>query len=163
MGAQLWRAGETGYRGMIAKIMAATVVSAATVLVSVAGAGADGDDHQQVSKAQFEILYNQCKYADTPKARESCRSRVKHTYRIGHRARLHARPRDQPAHRDRHRQRQRHLRCVPAGRNLDCRTYVGVTICGELKLNKDERECVEDSVKKGLGYRRAEVECYVYL
>jgi hypothetical protein len=119
---------------MIAKIMAATVVSAATVLVSVAGAGADGDDHQQVSKAQFEILYNQCKYADTPKARESCRSRVKHTYRIGHR-----------------------------DRNLDCRTYVGVTICGELKLNKDERECVEDSVKKGLGYRRAEVECYVYL
>jgi hypothetical protein len=121
---------------MTGKIMAVMALSTATVLASVAGAEADAGAHahkQQVSEKQYNILYNQCKYANTPKRRKACRKHVRHTYRIG--------------------------RYDP---DLDCRTYVGVTVCGELKLSRSERECVADSVSKGLTRRRSEVECYVY-
>jgi hypothetical protein len=45
-------------------------------------------------------------------------------------------------------------------RQLDCRTYSGVSVCGTLKLSKAERRCTKDSTDQGLAFRRAEVECY---
>jgi hypothetical protein len=47
-----------------------------------------------------------------------------------------------------------------ASTELDCRTYSGVTVCGPLRLSRDERQCAQDSIDKGLSVRRAEVECY---
>ncbi|MEU0572585.1 hypothetical protein ABZ297_45270 [Nonomuraea sp. NPDC005983] len=88
---------------------------------------------REVSKHQYEILLSQCQYAHTSAARAECRAQVKKNYRIG---------KKDPT--------------------LDCRTYVGVTVCGELKLSSSQRECVRDSVEKGLTYRRSEVECYVF-
>ncbi|RCG22852.1 hypothetical protein DQ384_34995 [Sphaerisporangium album] len=87
-----------------------------------------------VSAAQYKILYNQCRYADTRKARRQCRLAVRTNYRIG-----------------------------AYNENLDCRTYSGITVCGTLKLNKRERRCVAYLVKAGLTERRAEVECYAFV
>ncbi|MGV9309750.1 hypothetical protein ACWENQ_35820 [Nonomuraea sp. NPDC004354] len=94
--------------------------------------GGIGPVHE-VSEQQYEILINQCRYADTPDARAECRSEVRRTYRIGR-----------------------------ADPTLDCRTYSGVSVCGELRLSPSERACVKDSVAKGLPFRRAEVECYAW-
>ncbi|SDJ54373.1 hypothetical protein [Nonomuraea jiangxiensis] len=63
----------------------------------------------------------------------SCRAAVKARYRIG-----------QP------------------DKSLDCRTYSGVSVCGTLHLSKAQRACAQESVSKGLSYRRAEVECYAF-
>ncbi|MEU9885309.1 hypothetical protein [Sphaerisporangium sp. NPDC051011] len=87
-----------------------------------------------VSATQYKILYNQCRYADTRRARRQCRHDVRVTYRIG-----------------------------AFNENLDCRTYSGITVCGTLKLNKRERRCVVYLVKAGLSSRRAEVECYAFV
>ncbi|MER7506484.1 hypothetical protein AB0L05_36715 [Nonomuraea pusilla] len=107
-------------------------------LGTLAGLGAsaasgDGVERREVSKEQYATLLGQCRYADTQSAREQCRTNVRETYRIGR-----------------------------TDRELDCRTYSGVTVCGTLTLGTSERACVQDSVSKGLTHRRAEVECYVY-
>jgi hypothetical protein len=86
-----------------------------------------------VSRAQYRILIAQCQYAESASARAQCRSDVASTYRVGE---------PDPA--------------------LDCRTFSSVTVCGELRLGKRERGCVEESVNGGLTYRRAEVECYAF-
>ncbi|MFD1938190.1 MULTISPECIES: hypothetical protein [Nonomuraea] len=91
------------------------------------------DQRHEVSEQQYQILIGQCRYADTPSARAQCRSQVRKQYRVG--------------------------KADPA---LDCRTYSGVTVCGELRLGPAERACVKDSVSKGLTFRRAEVECYAW-
>jgi hypothetical protein len=88
---------------------------------------------QEVSKAQYDILYGQCRYADTADARARCQERVRNAYRIGAR-----------------------------NPNLDCRTYSSVTVCGVLQLSERQKACVRESVKGGLTFRRAEVECYAF-
>lgn len=88
---------------------------------------------RQVSEAQYRTLRNQCRYADTKKAREQCRADVAERYYIG-------------GH----------------DPTLDCRTYSGVTVCGELKLSERERACAREAVQGGMTHRRAEVECYVF-
>jgi hypothetical protein len=113
-------------------------IAAVAGLVAVAALGGptvarDGLVPHEVSQEQYRILLTQCRYANTAKARAKCRSRVKQMYRIG--------------------------RTDPS---LDCRTYSGITVCGTLELGRAERECTRDSTKKGLSYRRAEVECYAY-
>ncbi|MER5622785.1 hypothetical protein ABT061_17270 [Streptosporangium sp. NPDC002544] len=110
-------------------------VAALAVMTTLATAGAghpmDGVGKQQVSREQYRILLNQCRYADTSAARRECRAEVRRTYTIGAR-----------------------------NPGLDCRTYSSITVCGELKLSKSEKQCVQDSVRGGLTYRRSEVECY---
>jgi hypothetical protein len=115
------------------KTMALAALSAATLLSTVAGGHAEVMHRHQVSRAQYRILINQCKYANGARARRSCRTNVRKHYIIGRR-----------------------------DPNLDCRTYASVTVCGKLKLSRSERACVKDSVRHGLTYRRAEVECYIY-
>ncbi|MEU7895723.1 hypothetical protein AB0B45_23065 [Nonomuraea sp. NPDC049152] len=105
-------------------------VVAALGLFAGPARGGTGNRHE-VSEQQYQILMGQCRYADTPSARAECRSQVRENYRIG--------------------------RFDPT---LDCRTYSGVTVCGELTLSPAERACVKDSVSKGLTFRRSEVECY---
>ncbi|MGW0594994.1 hypothetical protein [Streptosporangium sp. NPDC002607] len=108
-------------------------VAALAAMTTLAGAGhpMDGVGKQQVSREQYRILLNQCRYADTSAARRECRAEVRRTYIIGAR-----------------------------NPGLDCRTYSSITVCGELKLSKSEKQCVQDSVRSGLTYRRSEVECY---
>jgi hypothetical protein len=88
---------------------------------------------QEVSKGQYKVLFGQCRYANTPRARAQCRAMVQQKYRIGARNPF-----------------------------LDCRAYSGITVCGELMLSPAEQACVTESVKSGLTYRRAEVECYAF-
>lgn len=114
------------------KIICVAALAAMTTLAT-AGAGhpMDGVGKEQVSREQYRILLNQCGYADTGAARRECRAEVRRTYTIGER-----------------------------NPGLDCRTYAGITVCGVLKLSKSQRQCVQDSVRSGLTYRRSEVECY---
>ncbi|MEV5413410.1 hypothetical protein AB0K60_31830 [Thermopolyspora sp. NPDC052614] len=100
---------------------------------SAADGGPPRKPKEQVSRKQYEALIAQCRYAGRGWSRRHCESEVEESYRIGR-----------------------------ADPGLDCRSYVGVTVCGTLRLTRDERACVADSVDKGLGRRRAEVECYVY-
>lgn len=44
----------------------------------------------------------------------------------------------------------------------DCRTYSGVTRCGDLRLDDKQRACVTSSVQLGMTERRAEVECQAF-
>ncbi|MFI0405347.1 hypothetical protein [Actinomadura sp. 3N508] len=44
----------------------------------------------------------------------------------------------------------------------DCRTYSGVTQCGEPQLNEKQRACVTTAVQQGMTERRAEVECRAF-
>ncbi|MFI7417185.1 hypothetical protein [Nonomuraea sp. NPDC049684] len=113
------------------KIAAVAAIVALTTIGPAAASG-DGIEQQEVSKQQYRTLTAQCRYADTPALRQKCRQAVKENYRIGRR-----------------------------NRSLDCRTYSGVTVCGELLLSKTERACIDESTRQGLAYRRAEVECYV--
>ncbi|WP_449064072.1 hypothetical protein [Planomonospora algeriensis] len=87
----------------------------------------------EVSAEQHRILAGQCRYADTAGLRERCLVAVRRDYRVGR-----------------------------ENRDLDCRTYSGVTVCGRLPLSERERRCVEQWVTGGLTQRRAEVECYVF-
>jgi hypothetical protein len=41
----------------------------------------------------------------------------------------------------------------------DCRTYSGVTRCGEQQLTEKQRACVTAAVQEGMTERRAVVEC----
>ncbi|MEU1384651.1 MULTISPECIES: hypothetical protein [unclassified Nonomuraea] len=113
------------------KIAAVAAIVALTTIGPAAASG-DGIEQQEVSKQQYRTLTAQCRYADTQALRQKCRQAVKDNYRIGRR-----------------------------NRSLDCRTYSGVTVCGELLLSKTERACIDESTRQGLAYRRAEVECYV--
>lgn len=88
---------------------------------------------RQVSEAQYQILFSQCRYADTRAARRQCRTDVAQRYTVG--------------------------KYDPT---LDCRTYSGISVCGELKLSARERACVRSSVRDGITHRRAEVECYAF-
>ncbi len=116
-------------------ITTAVVLATTTMFGTVAAGGPpEQDDRQSVSEDQYKILVRQCRYADTAQARQDCLSEVERKYRVGEEA-----------------------------TDLDCRTYSGVTVCGVLKLSPRERQCVQDSVDKGLSYRRAEVECYAFL
>lgn len=92
-----------------------------------------GVEQQEVSRAQYDILVRQCRYANTPGDRERCRTEVREQYRIGRR-----------------------------NPTLDCRTYSGVTVCGRLELSAQERSCVKEAVGGGMTRRRAEVECYAF-
>jgi len=47
-----------------------------------------------------------------------------------------------------------------AAEQTDCRTYSGVKVCGELKLNAQQKQCVQKEVRLGITERRAEVECF---
>jgi hypothetical protein len=87
----------------------------------------------EVSPDQHRILTGQCRYADTAGMREECLAEVRRDYRVGR-----------------------------ENRDLDCRTYSSVTVCGRLPLSERERRCVETWVTGGLTQRRAEVECYVF-
>jgi hypothetical protein len=64
---------------------------------------------------------------------EDCRADVQKTYRVGR-----------------------------ADPELDCRSYSGVSVCGDLTLTPQERQCVITAVRGGLDPRRAEVECYAF-
>lgn len=44
----------------------------------------------------------------------------------------------------------------------DCRTYSGVTECGQPQLNEKQRACVTTAVQRGMTERRAEVECHAF-
>ncbi|WP_424535569.1 hypothetical protein ACOZ38_36620 [Sphaerisporangium viridialbum] len=119
---------------MMKRIFAATlllVVMVAGFLVT--GGTAQAASRISVSRAQYRILFHQCRYANTKKLRNQCRLAVSRRYRIG--------------------------RWNPY---LDCRTYSGITVCGKLKLSRAERRCVTRSVRAGLTRRRAEVECYAF-
>ncbi|MEU8266345.1 hypothetical protein AB0B89_04195 [Sphaerisporangium sp. NPDC049002] len=115
---------------LLLMVMAAGLVVTASAWGSTAQAAA----RTTVSKAQYKILYHQCRYANTKRLRRQCRADVRRNYRIG--------------------------RWNP---DLDCRTYSGITVCGKLKLSRRERRCVVRSVRdEGLSRRRAEVECYAF-
>lgn len=114
------------------KIAAVAAIVVVTTLGSAAASSGDGIEQQEVSKQQYRTLIAQCRYADTAGLRSRCRSAVKMNYRIGR-----------------------------TSHSLDCRTYAGTTVCGELMLSKAERACTDESTRNGLSYRRAEVECYV--
>ncbi|MET8138994.1 hypothetical protein ABZU32_01655 [Sphaerisporangium sp. NPDC005288] len=117
------------------RITTAVVLATTTMFGTVAAGGPpDQDGRQSVSADQYRILTRQCRYANTAQAQSDCRAEVRRKYRVGERA-----------------------------TGLDCRTYSGVTVCGTLKLGPREQRCVQDSVSKGLTYRRAEVECYAFL
>lgn len=115
------------------RIVVAGLGVVAALGLSAGSARGGTDPVHEVSEQQYQILRGQCQYADTPSARAECRSEVRWTYRIGH-----------------------------TDPTLDCRTFSGVTVCGELRLSPAERACVEDSVSKGLTFRRSEVECYAW-
>jgi hypothetical protein len=116
----------------VAMLAAMTLLGAMTTL-AVATAASAGGRQQEVSSAQFDILMRQCRYAETASARAECRSGVKLNYRVG-----------------------------SFDSSLDCRTYSSVTVCGPLSLGPKERACLDESVRQGLTYRRAEVECYAF-
>ncbi|TDB87084.1 hypothetical protein E1264_15825 [Actinomadura sp. KC216] len=44
----------------------------------------------------------------------------------------------------------------------DCRTYSGVTQCGEPRLTEKQRACVTTAVQQGMTERRAVVECRAF-
>lgn len=92
----------------------------------------DSGHRQSVSEDQYQVLIGQCRYIKTAGVRDACRSKVRDKYEIGE-----------------------------ASETLDCRTYSGVTVCGELDLTATQKKCVQHSVDSGLSYRRSEVECYV--
>ncbi|GAB2480998.1 hypothetical protein GCM10027187_55700 [Streptosporangium sandarakinum] len=118
--------------GIMKRIIAVAALLAGTAAtLSGAGAAAEAKPRTPVSESQYRILLNQCDYAGSASLRADCRARVKSTYRIG-----------------------------AANPNLDCRTYSGVTVCGDLTLTGKQCECIANLVKAGLTYRRAEVECY---
>ncbi len=130
------------------RIVAVTAFAALATLGTVASgdatsvrsrAASGGDtasvrDPHEVSRDQYRILFSQCRYADTAGARTRCRSDVVANYWIGE-----------------------------ASPELDCRTFSSVTVCGDLPLSEKELRCAKDSVDGGMTYRRAEVECYVFL
>ncbi|WP_424535348.1 hypothetical protein ACOZ38_35250 [Sphaerisporangium viridialbum] len=117
------------------RITTVVVLATMTMFGTVAAGGPPShEEKKSVSKDQYRILIRQCRYADTTKEQEECRARVEEKYEVGPR---------------------------PAT-DLDCRTYSGVTVCGVLKLNDREQQCVRESVDSGLSYRRAEVECYAF-
>jgi hypothetical protein len=87
---------------------------------------------RSVSEEQYRVLVGQCSYVKTAPGRDACRSAVRATYHVGE-----------------------------ASDSLDCRTYSGVTVCGELHLTDSQTQCVRHSVLSGLPFRRSEVECYV--
>ncbi len=101
--------------------------------LSAADGGPTGGPREQVSRKQFDTLIAQCRYAGSGERRRNCESEVDQRYSVGR-----------------------------ANPGLDGRSYAGVTVCGTLRLTRDERACVADSVGKGLSRRRAEIECYVY-
>ncbi|MER5425737.1 hypothetical protein [Streptosporangium roseum] len=113
--------------------------AAALFIVVTSGIVATGtsaqalDDDTPVGRDQYQVLMNQCQYADTEQLRSQCRSAVENDYRIG-----------------------------AENSSLDCRTYSGVTVCGNLPLSKREAACVQHSVEAGLTERRSEVECYAF-
>ncbi|MFJ2031838.1 hypothetical protein [Streptosporangium sp. NPDC087985] len=118
------------------RLMCAAALSMVAVLGIVAtgtSAQAWNGEKTPVGRDQYRILLNQCRYADSARLRSECRAAVRNTYRIG---------RENP--------------------NLDCRTYSGVTVCGELMLSKRQAACVQHSVGEGLSPRRSEVECYAF-
>ncbi|GAA3164778.1 hypothetical protein GCM10010466_64600 [Planomonospora alba] len=94
---------------------------------------APADGRTEVSRDQHRILTEQCRYADSARLRTQCLAAVERDYRVGR-----------------------------ENRDLDCRTYSGVTVCGRLVLSERERRCVREWVAGGLTPRRAEVECYVF-
>lgn len=102
-------------------------------LVATTG-GAQAAARTTVSRAQYTIMINQCRYANSKRLRRQCRKAVWKHYSVG-----------------------------AWNPRLDCRTYSGVTVCGRLKLSRRERRCVALSVAAGLTRRRARVECYVYV
>ncbi|MEV0590067.1 hypothetical protein [Nonomuraea cavernae] len=102
------------------------------ILGMVVGFAWDGTEPREVSEDQYHVLMEQCRYVDTSSRRAECRAAVKEGYRVG-----------------------------KADPTLDCRTYSGVTVCGELLLSDAENKCIRHSVDEGLPYRRAEVECYI--
>ncbi|GII53554.1 hypothetical protein Pth03_19430 [Planotetraspora thailandica] len=116
----------------VAALAAMTLLGAVVTFAMATGARAGGRQ-QEVSSAQFQILVGQCRYADTAQARAECRSEVKLNYRVG-----------------------------TFDPSLDCRTYSSVTVCGPLSLSPKQQACVTESVRQGLTYRRAEVECYAF-
>ncbi|MEV7009460.1 hypothetical protein [Streptosporangium sp. NPDC051022] len=117
---------------VVALLMITTVGLVATGTMAQTKSG--GSKKIPVSESQYQTLLDQCGYANTAQRRAACRSTVKENYRVG--------PEENP--------------------NLDCRSYAGVSVCGKLQLTPAERQCVRDSVQKGLTYRRAEVECYAF-
>ncbi|WP_250563078.1 hypothetical protein [Sphaerisporangium fuscum] len=119
----------------ICAIAALLVVTGAGLLV-MPGAGADATAKRRttVSRNQYNILINQCRYANSVTLRKKCRAYVRKHYRIG--------------------------KWNP---DLDCRTYSGITVCGKLMLSRRERRCVTLMVRAGLTRRRAEVECYAFV
>ncbi|GHH63307.1 hypothetical protein GCM10017673_03950 [Streptosporangium violaceochromogenes] len=123
-------------RWIVAAVVLLTVGAAGPAVVSAARA-AGGEvkpvNETTVSEEQYETLLSQCRYADTAALRAECRATVRARYRVG-----------------------------AENPDLDCRTYSGVTVCGELELAPAERRCVKEAVEDGLGRRRAEVECYAF-
>ncbi|WP_214105620.1 hypothetical protein [Acrocarpospora catenulata] len=47
--------------------------------------------------------------------------------------------------------------------NLDCRRYSNVIVCGKLRLSKRQIVCLRESIRCGMSYRRAEVECSAFV
>ncbi|GAA3441700.1 hypothetical protein Pve01_17180 [Planomonospora venezuelensis] len=103
-----------------------------TARASRAEANPRGAGPAEVSAAQYRVLTGQCRYADTERLREECRSAVERDYRVG-----------------------------KANPSLDCRAYSGISLCGALPLSERERRCADDAAAAGLDPRRAEAECYV--
>ncbi|MFC4060628.1 hypothetical protein ACFOWE_20180 [Planomonospora corallina] len=91
------------------------------------------DGRIEVSREQHRILTGQCRYADSASLREECLAAAEREYRVGR-----------------------------ENRDLDCRTYSGVTVCGRLLLSDREQQCVREAETGGQARRRAEVECYVF-
>lgn len=124
-------------RWIVAAVVLLTVSAAGPTAVVSAARAAGGEvkpvKETTVSEEQYETLLDQCRYADTAALRAECRAMVRARYRVGE---------ENPS--------------------LDCRTYSGVTVCGELELGPAERRCVKEAVGGGLNHRRAEVECYAF-
>ncbi|MGV9774859.1 hypothetical protein [Streptosporangium sp. NPDC003464] len=113
---------------------AAALFIVATSGIIATGASAQArDGSTPVGPDQYQALMDQCRYADSARLQSECRSAVERNYRIGR-----------------------------ENSDLDCRTYSGVTVCGELSLSKREAACVQHSVEAGLTERRSEVECYAF-
>ncbi|ADG87032.1 hypothetical protein TBS_21140 [Thermobispora bispora] len=93
----------------------------------------EGVAPQEVSRRQYRIMLRQCRYANTKALQEECLAEVQQRYTVG-----------------------------AFNPSLDCRTYSSITVCGELKLTPEERQCVREAVRQGMSYRRAEVECYAF-
>lgn len=114
--------------------LAGIALSGAFGTAAHAGGPPGADGRTYVSREQYRVLLAQCRYADTPAMRADCRTRTRQRYAVG------TRPLE----------------------SLDCRTYSGVTVCGELTLSVREQNCVRQAVDRGLTFRRAEVECYAF-